>query len=690
MIMNRRDAEKRINELRRIISYHNARYYQLDAPEISDAQYDLLFKELSDLEREFPDMAAPDSPTQRVGAPPLEKFTPVAHSTPMLSLANAFSDDELLQFDVRCRRLLEIEQIIYTVEPKLDGLAVSLLYENGKLKTGSTRGDGFIGEDVTLNIKTIPSVLLSLSPVKQPNEPGETTASPVSVPARIEIRGEVCMERAAFEKLNRRRSEGGEPLFANPRNAAAGSLRQLDSRVTAKRPLTFFSYAVGAVDGMAFRTHSEILKVLSLWGFQVNTLIRPGVTLKECINYYHYIDEIRKDLPYEIDGIVVKVDDLSFQERLGSVSRSPRWAIACKFAPTQGQTVVENIIVQIGRTGVLTPVAVLKPVPIAGAKVSRATLHNEDEILKKDIRIGDTVVVQRAGDVIPEIVSVVESLRNGSETTFRMPDKCPECGAKIVRIEGEAASRCVNLACPAQLRGHISHFASREALDIEGLGDKLVSQLLANGLIRDPADLFYLTTEKLVHLERMGDKSSAKLIEAIQKRKNPPLTRLIFALGIRHVGESTAKLLAEEYQSLDALMAADEAALQDIRDIGPEVASSIHKFFREPANLRIIEKLYLAGVSPVQVKNQSAAPLAGKHFVFTGTLGRITRAEAKSIVESLGGTFESSVTRKTDYVVTGEAAGSKIEKARRAGIAILDEESFFALMEKTKSQPEAE
>ena len=687
--MNRKDAETRINRLRRAIVHHNASYYQLDAPEITDAEYDLLFKELTDLEAEFPDMATPDSPTQRVGAPPLDKFSTVAHLSPMLSLANAFSDEELVQFDIRCRRLLETETIIYTVEPKLDGLAVSLLYENGKLKTGSTRGDGFIGEDVTLNIKTIPSILLSIEKVKYPDKTEETMTSLSSTPTKIEIRGEVCMERAAFEKLNRRRSEQGETLFANPRNAAAGSLRQLDSRITAKRPLTFFSYAIGAVEGVIFKTHSDILKALSSWGFQVNSLIHPGVTIGECINYYHYINDIRQDLPYEIDGIVVKVDDLGFQERLGTVSRSPRWAIACKFAPIQEQTVVENIIVQIGRTGVLTPVAVLKPVHVAGVKVSRATLHNEDEIIKKDIRIGDTVVVQRAGDVIPEIVSVVKNLRNGSETIFRMPDKCPECGSRVVRIEGEAASRCVNLTCPAQLRGHISHFASREALDIEGLGDKLVSQLLANGLVGDPADLFYLTKEKLIDLERMAEKSSAKLIDAIQKSKNPPLSRLIFALGIRHVGESTAKLLAEDYQSLDAVMAADEAALQKIRDIGPEVASSIYKFFREPANFHVIEKLYLAGVSPVQDKNRSAAPLLEKHFVFTGTLRRMTRSEAKSIVESLGGTFESSVTQKTDYVVAGEAAGSKIEKARRSDIPVLDEESFFRLIEKMKSQPEA-
>jgi DNA ligase (NAD+) len=683
-IMNQEDAEERMHELRAAISHHNARYYQLDAPEITDAEYDLLFRELLDLEAQFPGLATPDSPTQRVGAPPLDKFSPVTHLNPMLSLANAFSDEELVQFDLRCRRLLGTETIIYTVEPKLDGLAVNLLYENGNLKTASTRGDGFIGEDVTLNIKTIPSVLLSIPKVKDPNVTEETITSPIPVPAKIEIRGEVCMEKAAFERLNRSRSVQGEPLFANPRNAAAGSLRQLDSRITARRPLTFFAYAIGAVEGAAFRTHSDILNAFSLWGFQVNSLIRPRVTLEECVNYYHYINEIRQNLPYEIDGIVVKVDDLRLQERLGAVSRSPRWAIACKFAPVQEQTVLEDIIVQIGRTGVLTPVAILKPVHVAGVKVSRATLHNEDEITKKDIRIGDTVVVQRAGDVIPEIVSVVKSSRNGSEKPFQMPDKCPECGAMVVRIEGEAAARCVNLACPAQLRGHISHFASREALDIDGLGDKLVLQLLSSGLIRDPADLFYLTKENLIGLERMAEKSSAKLIEAIQKTKNPPLPRLIFALGIRHVGESTAKLLAKEYQSLDAVMAADEADLQKIRDIGPEVASSIYKFFREPANLHVIEKLYRAGVSPVQDQKRTSAPLSEKHFVFTGTLNRMTRSEAKSIVEALGGTFESSVTQKTDYVVAGQAAGSKIEKARQAGIPILDEEAFFALIEKLK------
>ncbi len=683
--MNHDDAEKRITQLRRIISYHNALYYQQDAPEITDAQYDQFFRELSDLEAQFPELATPDSPTQRVGAPPLEKFSPVTHLIPMLSLANAFSDDELLQFDARCRRALETEKIIYTVEPKLDGLAVSLLYENGRLRTGSTRGDGLVGEDVTLNIKTIPSVLLSL-PQRKNFPPGAIASGSFHIPDRIEIRGEVCMERAAFEKLNRRRSERGEALFANPRNAAAGSLRQLDSRITAKRPLTFFAYAVGVVEGAVFQTHSEILQTLSEWGFQVNPLIRQRVTIAECLDYYHHINGIREDLPYEIDGIVVKIDDLAYQQRLGNVSRSPRWAIACKFAPIQEQTVIEDIVVQIGRTGVLTPVAVLRPVHVAGARVSRATLHNEDEIIRKDIRIGDTVVVQRAGDVIPEVVSVVKELRNGTETVFRMPETCPECGARIVRLEGEVASRCVNLSCPAQLRGHICHFASREALDIEGLGDKLVSQLVSTGLIHDPADLFYLTKDKLIGLERMAEKSSANLLEAIQKSKTPSLSRLIFALGIRHVGESTARLLADEYGSMDRLMKADMTSLLEIRDVGPEVASSIYKFFREPANISVIEKLFRAGVSPVQNTKERAAPLLGKHFVFTGTLNRMTRNDAKSLVESLGGTFESSVTKQTDYVVAGQATGSKMEKARQAGIPILDEEAFFSLVEKMKSK----
>jgi len=676
--MNHETARTRIESLRTTILHHNRRYYQLDDPEIADVDYDLLLRELTDLETEFPDLLTPDSPTQRVGAPPLEKFGAVTHRTPMLSLANAFSDEEIREFDRRCRRFLGSDDpISYVVEPKLDGLAVNLLYESGRLTVGSTRGDGAVGEDVTLNLRTIPAIPLFIPrPENRAGTPGDGMAA---VPERIEVRGEVCMEREAFGNLNRRRTEQGDTPFANPRNAAAGSLRQLDSRITARRPLTLFCYAIGTAEGVSFRTHEEVLRALAAWGFHVNPLIRPAVKIEECIEYYHHIGQIREELPYEIDGIVIKVNDIALQERLGAVSRSPRWAVACKFAAIQEQTVIEEIIVQVGRTGVLTPVAVMRPVRVGGVMVSRATLHNEDEIHKKDIRIGDTVMIRRAGDVIPEIVEVVQTARTGAEKPFIMPETCPECGSRVVRMEGEVAHRCIGISCPAQIREHIAHFASRGALDIEGLGEKMVAQLVTAGLIHDPADLFFLTKEQLVGLERMAEKSASNLLEAIARAKNPPLDRLIFALGIRHVGERTAKQLAQRYGTLDNLMTATVEELQTIRDIGPEVAAAVAGFFREPANLQVIEKLRRAGITPQETTRLQAASLTGKTFVFTGTLARMGRSEAKALVESLGGTVVSSVTKTTDYVVAGKDAGSKIEKARQTGIAILDELTFFAL-----------
>ena len=678
--MNREEARSRIEDLKAIILYHNRRYYQLDDPEISDAEYDGFMRELQTLEAQYPDLAAPDSPTMRVGAPPLEKFRTFTHLTPMLSLANAFSDEEIREFDRRCRRFLGSEATLgYIVEPKLDGLAVNLLYEQGSLSVGSTRGDGTVGEDVTLNLRTIPTIPLVI-PCRTDSAAPAIDGTP-PVPERMEVRGEVCMERDAFRKLNRRREEDGEAPFANPRNAAAGSLRQLDSRITAKRPLTMFCYAIGTAEGATFRTHREVLRALAAWGFTVNTLIQPAADIEECIQYYHHIGTIRDTLPYEIDGIVIKIDDLALQERLGSVARSPRWAIACKFAAVQGRTRIEAIVVQVGRTGVLTPVAVMKPVRVGGVTVSRATLHNQDEIERKDIRIGDTVVVQRAGDVIPEVVEVIKSLRTGAEQPFVMPERCPECGSHVVRLEGEVAHRCIGMACPAQIRERIAHFASRGALDIEGLGDKMVAQLVDKGLIADPADLFVLTKEQLLGLERMADKSASNLLAAIDRAKRPPLDHLIFALGIRHVGEQTAKRLALAYGSLDALAAATSEELEKLRDIGPEVAASIAGFFREPANRNVIDKLKKAGIVPQAVIRPQRAPLAGKSFVFTGTLSRMSRNEAKTLVESLGGSVTGSITKTTDYVVAGQAAGSKREKARREGIAILDEEAFLALTE---------
>lgn len=681
--MDRHEAQIRIDRLRETIKYHNQRYYQLDDPEITDPEYDLLLQELTEIEREFPDMVTPDSPTQRVGAPPLEKFSPVVHLTPMLSLkdvfpmkSGSFSDTEILDFDRRCRNISGEESISYTVEPKLDGLAVSLLYENGRFTTGATRGDGATGENITENILTIPS-LPRVIPCNLP----EGEKAPMHHPQKkMEIRGEVCMEKAALLKLNQRRDQEGLPPFANPRNAAAGSLRQLDPRITAQRPLMLFCYAISSHEETPFQTQGEILTALSQWGFQVNPLVKTGIGIQACIDYYHHINQIRAELPYEIDGVVVKVDNLNIQQQLGAVARSPRWAIACKFAPVQERTTLEDIIVQVGRTGVLTPVAVLKPVRVGGVTVSRATLHNEDEIRKKDLRIGDTVIVQRAGDVIPEVVSVDREKRNGSEKPFTMPERCPECGAHVVRMEGEAALRCINLSCQAQLREHIVHFASRPALDIDGMGDKMVAQLVSAGLVSDPADLFFLTKEKLLSLDRMAEKSATNLMEAIEGAKKPTLARLIFALGIRHVGERTAKLLAGAFGSLDKLGAAESEELQIIRDIGPEVAASIFDFFREPANLRVLEKLRLAGVSPINGEPVKYAPLSGKHFVFTGTLETMGRHDAKLLVESLGGSVGSSVTKKTSYVVAGNSPGSKIEDARKLNTPVLDEAAFMALV----------
>jgi DNA ligase (NAD+) len=678
--MNREETQMRMETLRAAILYHNRRYYQFDAPKISDAQYDTLMRELQTLETEFPHLAAPDSPTQRVGAAPLDKFRAIAHLTPMLSLANAFSAEEIREFDRRCRRFLgsHVETLRYIVEPKLDGLAVNLVYRNGALTVGSTRGDGTMGEDVTLNLRTIPAVPLFI-----PRAGRETTTAMIAppVPERIEIRGEVCMEREAFHNLNRRRSEEGEPPFANPRNAAAGSLRQLDSRITAKRPLTLYCYAIGAVEGMLFRTHEEVLRVLAAWGFAVHPRIRPAADINECIQYYTQMSESRTELSCEIDGIVIKVDDLSLQARLGSVARSPRWAMACKFLAVQEQTVIEAITVQVGRTGVLTPVAIMRPVRVGGVMVTRATLHNQDEIDRKDIRIGDTVVVQRAGEVIPEVVEVAASLRTGTEQPFVMPDACPACGSRVVRMAGEAAHRCIGMACPAQIRERITHFASRGALDIEGLGEKMVTQLVTNGRIADLADLYFLRKEELLGLERMAEKSAANLLAAIERAKTPSLDRLIFALGIRHVGEQTAKRLAAAYGSLADLSAAVVEELEKIRDIGPEVAASIAGFFREPANRRVLDKLNQAGVVPREIDRPQAALLAGKSFVFTGTLSRMERSEGKALVESLGGAVTAALTGTTDYVVAGDAAGSKLEKARAKGIAILDEEAFFSLTE---------
>ena len=673
-------AERRIGELHSLIRYHSHRYYQLDDPEITDAEYDRLMLELLDLEERFPGLASPDSPTRRVGAAPLEKFSAVRHPTPMLSLANAFNVEDILDYHERIRRLLGGESAIrFVVEPKVDGVAVNLVYENGILAVGATRGDGAVGEEVTQNLKTIRSIPLRIGP--PPDDEREETAT-TPHPERMEVRGEVFIDTESFRNLNRRRLAAGQPAFANPRNAAAGSLRQLTPKETAKRPLDIFCYALGEVRGASFRSHWEALQSLSRWGFPINPHIRRAESIRDCIDYYHSMAGDRSALPYEIDGIVIKVDALSLQSELGSVSRSPRWAIACKFPATQETTVIEDIVVQVGRTGVLTPVAVMRPVRIAGVIVSRATLHNQDEIDRKDIRIGDTVMVQRAGDVIPEVVKVVVSRRTGQEKTFAFPESCPECGSKVVRLEGEAAHRCIGLACPAKIRECIKHFASRGGMDIEGLGDRLVSRLVETGHIKDPADLYGLQAEHLFRLERMAEKSAGNLLQAIERSKNPPLEKFLFALGIRHVGERTSGILARTFQTLDRIMAATADDLVGIRDIGPEVAASIVKFFQEPSNRSVIEKLRSAGIAirEPETLQEQPLPLSGKSFVLTGKLNGMTRNEAQRILASLGGSCLDSVTKGTDFVIAGESPGSKLRKAREAGITILDEKGFLELI----------
>ncbi|MBW2637077.1 MAG: NAD-dependent DNA ligase LigA [Deltaproteobacteria bacterium] len=683
--MDRESSLQRIDELRGLINYHNRRYYQLDDPEISDSEYDQLMRELVKLENEFtndkifqekfPDILGPaaslSSPTQRVGAPPLEKFGVIKHLAPMLSLDSVSANEDILEFNNKIKRFLNTKgDISFVVEPKLDGTAVNLLYEKGRFITGATRGDRIAGENITQNLRTIPAVPLRMK-----------ERADLIIPDRIEIRGEVYIGKEEFKNLNRQRENEGEQSFANPRNAAAGSLRQLDSKVTAARPLDIFCYAMGAVEGISFESQWKFLRTLSDWGFKVNPHVRQAKDISECIDYFNSMTEERDTLPYEIDGIVIKVDSIALQNRLGNVSRSPRWAIACKFPAIQATTIIDNIVIQVGRTGVLTPVANMKPVHVGGVMISRATLHNLDEIEKKNVREGDTVIIQRAGDVIPEVVKVVTSKRSGNEKPFKMPDRCPECGSEIVRLEGEAAHRCIGLDCPAQIKGNIKHFVSRGGMDIEGLGVKIVSQMLEKKLIQDPADLYYLNKEDMLGLERMADKSAENLLVALAASKSPPLEKFIFALGIRHVGEHVAKILAKNFASLEDLIDATEESLISINGIGPEVAGSITKFFSQSHNAAIIEKLQRAEIVPVKASFEGVSShLMGKTFVLTGTLDSFTRDEARNLIESLGGKVTSSVSKNTDFVVEGREPGSKLAKAQSLGTTILDEDEFQNLL----------
>lgn len=655
--------KKRVEKLREEIEYHNYLYYVLDKPEIPDAEYDRLLRELEKLEEQYPELRSPSSPTQRVGAPPLEEFEIVRHTIPMLSLANAFNETEARDFDKRVKKFLGISgDIEYVSEPKLDGLAVELVYERGIFVVGSTRGDGINGENVTQNLRTIKTIPLRLIQKELPS------------PERLEVRGEVIMQIKKFQELNKKREQMGEPLFANPRNAAAGSVRQLDSRITAERPLEIYCYGIGEVRGWTFKTQWEILQTFPKWGLRVNPHVKKCKSIEEVLEYYHEMKEKRESLPYEIDGIVIKVNSLELQSRLGEISRSPRWAIAFKFEPKQETTKILDIIVQVGRTGVLTPVAVMEPVKVGGVEVSRATLHNQDEIEKKDVRIGDTVIIQRAGDVIPEVVGVITSKRKGTEKKFKMPSKCPVCGADVVKEE--AIHRCIGLDCPAQLKGRIKHFASKRAMDIEGLGTKLIDQLVDKGFVKDIADIYYLKKEDLISLERMADKSAQNIIDAIEASKTKPLSKFLFALGIRHVGETTAEDLARNFPRLDDFFNLSKEDLMKIEGIGPEVATSVYQFFRDKKNKESIDRLKKAGVKIIEPKVKEKGKLAGKTFVFTGTLKSFGRDEARNIVESLGGITASSVSKKVDYVVVGEEPGSKLEKARELGIRILTEEEF--------------
>ncbi|MEW5762152.1 MAG: NAD-dependent DNA ligase LigA [Bacillota bacterium] len=670
--MDLETAKKRVEELRREIEYHNYRYYVLDDPVISDAEFDALVRELENLERRFPELVTPESPTQRVGGAPREGFATIRHLTPMLSLGNALDENELRDFDRRVRGALPGETVHYVVEMKIDGLAVSLVYENGIFRRGATRGDGEVGEDITPNLKTIRSIPLRLL---QP-------APPV-----LEVRGEVYMPKEAFARLNEARDNAGEPPFANPRNAAAGSVRQLDPRVTAGRRLDIFVYGLGSAEGAPVRTHSEALNWLKALGFKVSEHWRRYADIEEVIAYCRSWQEKRFDLPYSIDGLVLKVDAFDQQERLGATMKSPRWAIAYKFPPEEAETVIEEIIVRVGRTGVLTPTAVFAPVRLAGTTVTRATLHNEDIIRERDIRVGDHVIVYKAGEIIPEVLRSLPEKRTGGERPFRMPERCPACGARVVRPPGEVAVRCPNIACPARLRESLLHYGSRNAMDINGLGPALVDQLLARDLVRDAADLYRLRVEDLVPLERMGRKSAQNLVEAIAASKEKGLERLIFALGIRHVGERAAKLLAGHFGSLARLAQATEEQLTAIPEIGPKIASSVRDFFATPENRRVIARLEAAGVKTYAVAEAGLKPLAGKTFVLTGALERFTRDEAEALIESLGGRVTSSVSRRTDYVVVGANPGSKYDRAMELinsgahpDLQILDEQAFARLV----------
>ncbi len=662
--------ESRIVELRDLIARYDYEYYALDAPSVPDSEYDKIYRELQDLEQQHPSLITPDSPTQRVSGSAVNAFNSITHRQAMLSLNNAFEDSELVAFDKRISDALGITEVVYAVEPKFDGLAITLTYENGIFTQGATRGDGYTGEDVTHNLRTLRAIPMRLH-----------CAEP---PQLLEVRGEVLMLKRDFDKLNQTQLAKGDKLFANPRNAAAGSLRQLDARITAQRPLTFFAYGLGAAEGIPTLTnHAMAMDYLAGLHFPVSHergVVKGAAGLR---TYYQKIGEMRDRLPFDIDGVVYKVNEFSQQNELGFVSRAPRWAVAHKFPAQEALTIVEDITVQVGRTGAITPVARLKPVFVGGVTVTNATLHNEDEVRRKDIHIGDTVSVRRAGDVIPEVVFAIAERRPADARRFEMPTVCPECGSHILKQADEAVARCTGgLFCPAQRKQAITHFASRRAMDIEGLGDKLVDQLVEANLVHTLADIYKLDLNTLSNLERMGEKSARNLLDALENSKKTTLARFIYALGMRNVGEATGKDLAKHFGSLDALMQADTEKLLEVNDVGPVVAESITNFFSEAHNQSVINALIDAGIRwpETEGKQQSSGKLSGKTFVLTGTLPTMSRDSAKELIEAAGGKVSGSVSKKTDYVVAGTEAGSKLDKALELGVTILDEAGLLALL----------
>ena len=669
-----KNIQQRIVFLREEINSHNYSYYVLDDPEVPDSEYDRLLRELGELEQQYPELITTDSPTQRVGATPLDSFSEVQHEVPMLSLGNAFSEQDMANFDRRIQDGVEQENIEYAAEPKLDGLAISLLYEKGLLVRAATRGDGRTGENVTLNIRTIDAIPLKLR--------GK------SYPALIEVRGEVVMPKAGFEQLNRQQSEKGEKPFVNPRNAAAGSLRQLDPQITATRPLSFYSYGVGLIEGMSLPDkHSDMMEKLKSWGLRINPESRVVTGVKGCLKYYEQLAIKRNNLPDEIDGIVYKVDDIKLQNIMGFVSRAPRWAIARKFPAQEEMTKLLAIDIQVGRTGALTPVARLDPVFVGGVTVSNATLHNQDEIDRLDVRAGDTVIVRRAGDVIPQIVSVVKSKRKGKPRRFYLPDTCPVCGSETARFDDEAVTFCTGgLFCEAQRKEAIKHFSSRRAMNVDGLGDKLVEQLVDEGLIHTIADLYQLDVDGLIKLERMAEKSAKNLVASLEKSKKTTLARFVFSLGIHSIGETTAQTLANHFTTLENIMNADEEKLLAVADVGPIVAENLMTFFKQTHNIEVVEQLISVGINWPKIKKKSVneQPLAGKTFVVTGRLETMGRNDAKAALQELGAKVSGSVSKKTDYVVVGENPGSKATKAVDLEVTVLDEKAFAKLLAQYK------